>query len=33
MFFHLAIGQLVMQMSIVQVVDMALVLNGRVTAV
>jgi hypothetical protein len=33
MFFHLAVGQLVMQVPIVQVVDMALVFNGRVTAV
>jgi hypothetical protein len=33
MFFHFAVGQLVVQMPVVQIVDMALVLDGRVTAV
>jgi hypothetical protein len=33
MLFHLAVGQLVMQMPVVQIVDMALMVDGRVTAV
>jgi hypothetical protein len=32
-FFHLAVGQLMVQMPVVEIADMALMFNGRVTAV